>query len=179
MKHYLTGEKIMLKPATVQDREKIFLWLTKSNLTKEMMGPPNYPDSKIPSWEEFKNDYAEYYFDGSQPMNGQCFIIQVEGEDIGQINHNAIDNKNKVTDLDIWLSDAKYTGKGIGTGAIQLMCEYLGKKYGCRQIKISPSKRNEKAIRAYKKAGFVMTDIVPDKSELDYEDNVVLVKNIK
>ncbi len=103
MEHYLTGKKIILKPSTMQDREKIFLWLTKSNLTKEMMGPPDYSDSKIPSWEEFKNDYAEYYFNGSQPMKGQCFIIQFEEEDIGQINHNVIDSKNNIADLDIWL----------------------------------------------------------------------------
>jgi RimJ/RimL family protein N-acetyltransferase len=176
MKHYLTGKKIILKPASMQDREKIFLWLTNSNLTQEMMGPPDYPDSIIPSWEEFKMDYAVHYFNGSQPMNGQCFIIQAEGEDIGQINHNLIDNKNKVTDLDIWLSDAKYTGRGIGTEAIQLMCEYLKQEYGCKEIKISPSRRNKRAIRAYKKAGFVLTDIKPDKSEMDYVDNVVLVK---
>lgn len=143
------------------------------------MGPPDYPDSKIPSWEEFKNDYAEYYFNGSQPMKGQCFIIQFEEEDIGQINHNVIDSENNITDLDIWLCDSKYTGRGIGTEAIQLMCKYLKQEYGCKEIKISPSRRNKRAIRSYEKAGFVMTDLVIDKSEMDYDDNIVLVKNIK
>ncbi len=48
MKHELTGKKVLLKRATIHDREKIFLWLTGLNLTKELMGLPNYPDSKIP-----------------------------------------------------------------------------------------------------------------------------------
>ena len=121
MKQYLTREKIKLRPATIQDREKIFLWLTKSNLTKEMMGPPYYPDSKIPTWDEFINDYYEYYFNGSHPLKGQCFIIEHNGQEIGQINHNEIDTLSNTTDLDIWLSDKKHTGKGIGTDAINIL----------------------------------------------------------
>lgn len=179
MKNVLIREKISIRPASPDDKIKVFEWLTLSNLTKEMMGPPNYPDSKIPTWEEFNNDYADYYFNGSQPLKGQCFIIQAEGKDIGQINHNVIDDKNKVTDFDIWLSDKKYTGKGFGTEAIMMMCKYLREKFGCKKILISPSKRNKQAIRAYEKAGFVMTDIKPDESEMGYNDNVVLLKEIR
>ncbi|MBN2348101.1 MAG: GNAT family N-acetyltransferase [Bacteroidales bacterium] len=177
MKQYLTGEKIKLRPATMQDREHIFLWLTKSNLTQEMMGPPNYPDSKIPTWKKFINDYRDYYFDGS-PLNGQCFIIEHNGQEIGQINHNKIDTLSKTTDLDIWLSDRKHTGKGFGPDAINCLCNYLHKKYGCNKFVISPSGRNLRAIRSYEKAGFVMTDEKPEASEMDYNDNVILIKTI-
>ncbi len=154
------SDSIKLRPANLHDKRKVFEWLTNSNLTKEMMGPPNY-------------------FDGSNPMKGQCFIIEVAGCNVGQINHNAIDCIKNTTDLDIWLSDKKHTGKGIGTEAIQLMCEYLRERYGCKQILISPSKRNKNAIRAYEKAGFVLTDIVLEESQMDYTDNVVLVKTFK
>ena len=177
MKELLVGEKIKIRPATQYDKRKVFEWLTNSNLTKEMMGLPNYPDAKIPTWDEFDNDYTDRYFNGSEPKKGQCFIILEDGNEVGQINYNAIDNVKKATDLDIWLSDLKYTGKGIGTGAIKLMCEYLYEKFGCEQIIMSPSKRNKKAIKAYEKAGFIMTDIELDESEKDYEDNVVLIKN--
>jgi RimJ/RimL family protein N-acetyltransferase len=172
----MIGHRIKIRPATLSDKRNVFEWLTNSNLTKEMMGPPNYPDSKIPTWDEFNNDYADHYFDGSDPMNGQCFIIQFEGYDVGQINYNKIDNVKKVTDLDIWLCDLKYTGKGIGTAAIKVMCECLAERFGCEQIVISPSKRNKNAIKSYEKAGFVMTDIELDESDRDYEDNVVLIK---
>lgn len=173
------SDSIKLRPANLHDKRKVFEWLTNSNLTKEMMGPPNYPDSRIPTWDEFDNDYTDHYFDGSNPMKGQCFIIEVAGCNVGQINHNAIDCIKNTTDLDIWLSDKKHTGKGIGTEAIQLMCEYLRERYGCKQILISPSKRNKNAIRAYEKAGFVLTDIVLEESQMDYTDNVVLVKTFK
>lgn len=54
-----------IKPATLQDKKKIFKWLAHSNLTSDMFGPPNFPDIQIPTWEEFDNDYLDYYFDGS------------------------------------------------------------------------------------------------------------------
>ncbi|MCF8358456.1 MAG: GNAT family N-acetyltransferase [Prolixibacteraceae bacterium] len=179
MKYIKIRDNIKIRAAYPDDKKRVFDWLTKSNLTKEMMGPPNYPDSKIPSWKEFFIDYPDCYFNGKNPLKGQSFIIEAYGEDVGHLNHNEINGKNRETYLDIWLCDKKYTGKGIGTVALILMCEYLGEKYGCKRVLISPSKRNKNAIRAYEKAGFVMTDIQLDKSEMDYDDNVVFVKILK
>jgi RimJ/RimL family protein N-acetyltransferase len=179
MENYLTGDIIKLRPAAIRDRKNIFLWLTHSNLTKEMIGSPKYPDSRIPNWDEFINDYLEFYFDGSQPLKGQCFIIVENEQDIGQINHNEINLVEKSADLDIWLSDKVHTGKGYGTEAIKIMCNYLNKNFGCRKILMSPSKRNIRAIRSYEKAGFVRTDEKPDSFYMDYEDNVILVKTIE
>lgn len=179
MKNNLVGEKINLRPSTIKDREKIFNWLTNSNLTREMIGPPNFPDSKIPSWEEFKVDYYESYFTGSHPTKGQCFIIELNGTEIGQINHNSICSLDNSTDLDIWLSDIQFTGKGYGTDAILTICSYLNQKYGCKRIKISPSKRNLRAIKAYRKAGFKLTNEKPEKAGMDYIDNIIFEKIIE
>lgn len=179
MNESIFGEKIKLRPATPQDKRKVFDWLTNSNLTKEMMGLPNFPDSKIPTWDEFDNDYLDHYFDASPPLKGRCFIISEKENEVGQINYNAIDKVKKCTDLDIWLSDIKYTGRGIGTEAILLLCQYLNERFDCEQFIMSPSKRNKNAIKSYQKAGFVMTDIELDESEMDYDDNVVMIKTMK
>ena len=178
MQNSIDVNNISLKPATPDDKRKVFEWLTNSDLTKEMIGPPKYPDAKIPKWEKFNIDYADYYFDGSNPIHGQCFIIKLYENEIGQINHNNIDLVNKIADLDIWLCDSKYTGKGFGTEAIKLMCDYLFERYSCETIILSPSKRNKNAIRAYEKVGFVITDMELDESSKDYCDNVVLIKRM-
>jgi RimJ/RimL family protein N-acetyltransferase len=179
MNEYLIGENVKLRPAIILDREKVFQWLTNSNLTKEMIGPPNFPDHKIPIWDEFINDYYDFYFDGSQPLKGQCFIILQNEQEIGQINHNKIDLVDKSADIDIWLSDRVNAGKGFGTEAIKIMCNYLNKKFGCKKIIMAPSKRNTRAIKSYEKAGFVLSDEKPDPSEADYKDTVILIKTIK
>lgn len=99
MDKMIKGKRICLNPATQADKRKIFEWLTQSNLSKEMMGPPNYPDAKIPSWEEFDQDYEEHYFDHSAPLKGRCFIIIEQGNEVGQVNYNAINSEKKTTSV--------------------------------------------------------------------------------
>ena len=154
LNNLLTGERIMLRFATPGDKKKIFDWLTNSNLTSEMLGPPHFPDSPVPTWKEFSGDYHDYYFDGTQPLNGHCFIIVHKGQEIGQIYYNSIDSESNSTELDIWLADKRFTGQGFGPEAIKILCNYLDKQFGCKRFYLQPSLRNQNAIKAYKKAGF-------------------------
>ncbi|QQS28963.1 MAG: GNAT family N-acetyltransferase [Sphingobacteriales bacterium] len=170
---------LTLRPATLDDKKSVYNWLAHSNLTKAMLGPPNFYDHPIPTWDEFNQDYLDHYFDGSQPLKGQCFILIHNGQPIGQINYNEIDITTKSTEIDIWLADRKYTGKGFGTEAIKTLCEYLYYKLQCETIYIAPSKRNIIAIKAYKKAGFIETKNLPDNFVPDYEDTVVLSKTLR
>ena len=122
MTERIMGNIVILRSATLNDRQPIFDWLTNSDLTKFMMGPPTYPDSPIPTWQEFLNDYMEYFFDGSRPLLGRCFIIEVNSEPVGQINHDKISMTNHSTELDIWLKSSKFINKGYGTDAIVTLC---------------------------------------------------------
>lgn len=167
--------KVSIRPTTIHDKKKVFEWLAHSNLTNEMLGGPKFPDNPAPTWKEFDQDYLDYFFDGTRPEKGRCFIIICDGTEVGQINYNPIDKKTKTTELDIWLSDKKYTGQGIGTAAIKLLCSQLFENLGCKQIIIQPSARNENAIKAYKKAGFIVQNQVPKGFELDYHDSVIMI----
>ena len=172
--------KINLREATERDRRKIYEWLAHSDLTPSMMGPPQFPDHVVPTWEEFCRDYLPYYFDGSQPNRGRCFIIVANQDDVGVVCYNALRGHN-ATDVDIWLRSEADCGKGFGSAALQNLTDYLNKEYGVTQIAISPSARNRRAIAAYKKAGF---QLIPTErqhdflkpEEMEYTDNVVLVK---
>lgn len=170
----LNTHRLIIRPATLQDKRSVYDWLTRSNLTSDMLGSPNFPDAPIPTWEEFNQDFLDHYFDGSKPLNGQCFILTHFGQEIGQINYNDINKKTKSTEIDIWLADRKYTGKGFGTEAIMCLCNYLKDKFDCKTIYIAPSNRNLNAIKSYKKAGFIETDKIPDDFIPDYEDTIVL-----
>jgi RimJ/RimL family protein N-acetyltransferase len=178
MTEKIRGELVTLRPATLNDRKPIFDWLTNSNVTKFMMGPPTYPDSPIPTWNEFLNDYKEYFFDSSKPLLGRCYVIEVNSEPVGQINHDKIYMADYSTELDIWLNCSKYMNKGYGSDAIVTLCDYLTNNFKCKKFIIAPSKRNIVAIKAYKKAGFVETDIVHDWFLVDYYDTIILIKNV-
>lgn len=166
--------KVTIQPTTLQDKRKVFDWLAHSNLTSEMLGPPKFPDNPAPSWEEFQKDYVDHYFDGSNPEAGRCFLILCDDTEVGQINYNPIDKQTHTTELDIWLAERKYAGRGIGTTAIKLLCKHLFEELDCREIVIQPSARNAHAIRAYLKAGFVIQSEVPPGFVLDYHDSTVM-----
>ena len=176
----LSGTKVVLRKATEADRRKIFEWLTHSDVTHSMMGPPLFPDTKIPTWAEFCEDYRQHYFNDSQTRQGRCFIIVANGIDIGVICHNAL--RCDTTDIDIWLRSEADCGKGIGSDAIKTLTDHLNREFGIKRIAISPSARNQRAIAAYKKAGFELVTgeassqfIKPE--EMEYTDNIVLVKH--
>lgn len=178
MEESIKGELIKLRPSTMHDRRPIFEWLTNSDLTPFMLGLPDYPHNPVPTWDEFINDYKEYYFDGSKPELGRCFIIEVNSNSIGQVNYNDIYDAGKSTELDIWLSNSQYTNKGYGTDALNTLCGYLNKKFGCKKFIIAPSKRNVGAVQSYRKAGFTEALAIPANFSPDYDDTVVMVKEL-
>jgi diamine N-acetyltransferase len=173
----IEGQNISIRPATANDRRKIFEWLTQSNLTKLMMGPPDFSDQPIPTWEEFLLDYHDAYFGENISTEGHCFIILADEEEVGQINFNTIHAEDKSTELDIWLAGEKFSGKGHGTKAIDLLCRYLFEDFGVLSIYIAPSQRNIPAIKAYHKCGFRETGEQIMGFEPDYDDAVSLVKH--
>jgi diamine N-acetyltransferase len=167
---------ISIRPATKDDRREVFSWLISPGIGASMFGAPLFPDNPAPTWEEFVGDYISHYFDDSAPLKGRCFIIMVDGNEVGQVNYNAIFPDGTWTELDIWLVDETYTGKGYGTAAINLLCDFLKKEFGCQKFYMQPSRRNPRAIRAYEKAGFRETDEIPENFVLDFNDSVVMVK---
>lgn len=180
----ISGNKVELKPAHESDRKKIYNWLTQSNLTSSMMGPPHYPDHPIPSWEEFCEDYPLGFFNSSGDGKGRNYIIVFNDEEIGTIGYDLLDkNKNRVV-LDIWMSAEKYCGHGYGSDAIDMLCKYIHKTYGITNFIISPSARNKRAITAYKKAGFEYVKILnkeEQKKEFglsEYDDNILMIKRL-
>lgn len=80
-------------------------------------------------------------------------------------------------ELDIWMRSESECGKGYGPDALKVLSGYLAGEQGGTEFAIRPSARNERAVRAYRKAGF--EPVGPSEEERfgpgDYEDAVTLV----
>lgn len=174
----LKGEKVTLRPAAPGEKKLIYEWLAHSDLTGEMLGPPRFPDAPVPAWNDFDHDYGDYFFDGSQPQRGRCFIIEVNGNPVGQINYNEIEAATQSAELDIWMSGSENTGKGFGTDALLALCRFLNEQLHCKEFFIAPSRRNKRAVAAYQKAGFEQTEKIPAWFSPDYNDTLVMRKKI-
>jgi diamine N-acetyltransferase len=139
-----------------------------------MMGSPDFEDHPIPTKEEFDEDYTDSFFENNLPYSGRSFIIIYRGEDVGQINYGDVQENPRSTELDIWLSDNKHCGKGLGTDAIELLMDILRIELDCKIFYIAPSKRNPRAIRSYEKVGFKKCGEIPEWFVPDYEDAILM-----
>lgn len=169
MMRMIKGQNVTLVPSKLTDKRKVYEWLCLSETAKSHMGAPDFEDAPIPTWEEFEEDFKDYYFDGSKPNFGQLWIIKNENKEIGAICYSSFHLKEKKAELDIWMGTEKNCGRGLGTDAIKIFCEYLMGKYDINKFIIRPSKRNIRAVKAYEKAGFVkISDQDKDKVVKEY-----------
>jgi RimJ/RimL family protein N-acetyltransferase len=178
------GNALFLKPASLSDRRKIYHWLTSSDATPSMMGPPTYPEAPVPTWEEFCSDYTDSFFGNSRIQKGKLFLIMREGEEIGVVGYDQLDMKASHAILDIWLKAKKFCGHGYGPGALAILCTFLHKKYELTKFYICPSARNKRACAAFKKCGFEIFPMTREEFQeefeisdaFEYNDNVVMKK---
>lgn len=156
---------LTLRPATEDDRRDVYLWLAASDVTSSMMGPPLFPDVAIATWEEFCADYAPHFFDGSRPDRARSFIIDVDGESVGHINYDGLESRHGIAELDIWMRSQSFCGHGYGNAALRALMRHLHEDFSVRKCIVRPSFRNQRAVRAYEKAGFC-------KSKLSFEEQI-------
>ena len=135
----LQGERISLRSMTLRERPQFFRWATRSDATPYWYGEL-YGD-EVPSYVIFKLEWPSYYFDGSQPELGRCFMILKDGRPIGQINYNKISSRDKSVELDILIAKHEDLGHGYGTDAIRTLTTYLFKAMGVRRCRIKSWKK--------------------------------------
>ena len=186
MKHpdYIDGQHVRLRPATMDDRKMIYRGLACSDLTDILLGHPSQEQTPLLSYEAFCDDYKEYYFDDSNPEGGRCFVIEVDGQPIGQVNYNDMERAKDRTELDIWMFSEEQCGHGHGSEALRLLCDYLRRGFEVGGFYIKPSASNPRAIRAYEKAGFLRTELSDKEALAEYGrkdsiDTVYMTRNIE
>ena len=174
----IQGKNTRLRPARIEDRRKIFEWLTQSDVTPSIMGSPEYPDHPVPSWEEFKNDYTSSFFQDNTNATGKNYIILVGETEVGTIGYDNLDFHKGMVDLDIWMRAEAFCGHGYGSEAINTLTDHLHHTHGVYEFRVDPSSRNTRAIKAYRRSGFIEERRVNPDESADYYDTIVMVKRI-
>jgi len=149
----LKGDRVLLKPLDIQDRDLFAQWALESDATPFLYGEDT--GDRIPTREELFEDYKSYYFDGLQPERGRCFGIEYGGELIGQVNYNEIDPHTRSVELDIWIADKSLLNKGLGSETLGVFAEYLFLQFDIDRCYLIPPASNVRALKAYERAGFV------------------------
>jgi len=147
----IRGEKIDLRPMKPDEVPIFYKWAIESGYW--------YSKDRKPSLDEFRADWKAYYFDGSAPEKGRCFMIEVNNVAIGVVAYNDIHYVHKRVELDIVIGNEEDCGKGYGTDALKTLVRYLFDKFDLNRIWIVARANNPRSIRAYEKAGFIQEGV--------------------
>ena len=92
--------------------------------------------------------------DWLEPFGQVTFIIEHEGETVGSIQFEEVDDGDyRSAGIDLFLT-TEAQGRGLGPDAIRTVARYLFEERGHHRLTIDPSAANERAIRAYTRVGF-------------------------
>ena len=156
-----SGQKVALRRAAPQDIVRAHHWLSGSDLTATWIGAPWFAERPIPTFEQFLLRYPPHTFDGTRPFEGRALVLSSAAVDLGILVWRRIDLMRDLVELDIWLAGTEYCRRGLAAEALELLCGWLQSSYGVNRFLLRPSRRNVRALRCARRAGFRETDFEP------------------
>ena len=172
-----------MRRALPQDAARAYQWLVASDLTESSMGPPWFDERPIPTLEQFQTSFPPSYFDGTAPFDGRALVLKSAAIDLGILVWHRIDLMRDLVELDIWMAGTEHCRQGVAAEALDLACGWLQASFGVNRFLLRPSRRNVRALRCARRAGFRETDFEPADvsgrlglAESPYRDPVLLFR---
>lgn len=145
---------IIIRHARLDEKKKTYEWLCLSDTAQMHMGEPDYPESPVPDWNMFQEDFEDFYYREESQNLGSVMLIEKDSVEIGCLCYACFHLQPRIAELDVWLNSRKYCGKGYGTIALEMLVDYLRESKMIKKFIIRPSVKNIRAIKAYEKVGF-------------------------
>jgi RimJ/RimL family protein N-acetyltransferase len=146
---YLYGERILLRPPTIQDASRVFNWERDEVVWRY---DPHRPFSQ--NMAEFLPIFERNYVRG----NGRQFWYIIEDEyqaPIGTITYFNVDYRVGQAEMGLGLGEKSRWGRGYGPEAIRTLTAHLFTVPGMARLYAETAQANQPARRAFVKAGFV------------------------
>ena len=156
------------------------------NVVLRRVEPSDYPDihrwqndPEVFRWMDYEKPFSLEDIRESEERatrEGIPFIIEADGRAVGRIGLNNFRSRDGMASLYIFVGERSVWGKGYGHDALLAICRYGFEERGLRKIELWTLAGNERAIRMYKRAGFVEEARLPERSLKDgvYVDHIVM-----
>jgi len=156
----LTGERITLRPVQSGDLPVMHSWFDDPETMAYWASPRPFVTVR-----QFESDLAGRFsrFD----LAGYFIIIDPEGKPIGRIEYEALDERNGSAEIGIMIGEAEARGLGYGPDAVFTLLRYLFWDRNLHRVDLTVLAWNERAIRAYRRIGFVHEGIHRDHRFVD------------
>ena len=150
---YLIGQRIRLRAAEKTDIDLFLTWVNDPEVTENLMLVS--PMSRV---EE------EQWYDHmiSQPPSEHVNVIEAKVNDdpetwqpIGTCQFITIDWRNRSGEVGIMIGEKSFWDRGYGSETLCLLLEHGFNILNLHRVWLQVYEKNQRAIRAYEKAGFV------------------------
>ncbi|MCM3719002.1 GNAT family N-acetyltransferase [Fictibacillus phosphorivorans] len=173
----ITGKLVELRPVSLEDHKRSYLWRNDEETAKLDAGSGMYRYSHTPL-EKIEASYEKDILSIDKREVGE-FSIYTLGDDarhIGSIGYRDLHIVSRRCVVGIGIGEKELWGKGYGTDALKALVSYLFKTMNLRRIQLDTWSGNTRAIRSYEKVGFVIEGRLREDTFIDgnYYDTIVM-----
>ncbi len=145
------GERIRLRGIEKSDLPRCVAWLNDPEVVQNLSiyAPVSMANEEI--W--FENLLK-------RPLDEQVLVIEVKQDErwvhIGNCGFHNIDSRIRSAEIGIFIGDKSFWDQGYGTETINLLLKYGFLTLNMNRMMLEVYETNRRAIRSYRKAGFVL-----------------------
>jgi aminoglycoside 2''-phosphotransferase len=161
----VTRDDILIRDFSESDLPLMFRWLTDDTVLEFYEGRDvRYTMDTLSEkfLEEIPSGFRVIFEYKNTPIGyGQAY--QLSGDMFEEYSYP--DYSRNIFAMDQFIGETQYWNKGLGSSFVKLMADYLKEAKAADCILLDPHQNNQRAIRAYEKAGFRIIKPLP-KHEL-------------
>jgi RimJ/RimL family protein N-acetyltransferase len=142
------GDLVRLRAMEPSDAEALWRWNHDPEVMRWMDAGYAQSLAQVQKWltDRPRNDYGDVLF-GIEELGDSTLI--------GLVRLHGAEPETGIADLDIYLGEREYWGKGFATDAVRTACRYGFHHMRLHKITLTVVTENEAAHHIYQKVGFV------------------------
>jgi RimJ/RimL family protein N-acetyltransferase len=155
----LEGERIVLAPVRDDDRAALFAWI--NDRESALLSAPYRP--------VHERDHEAWFDAVRQRDDVVLFGIRARDDDrlLGTCQLLGIDRRSRGAELRIRLGEEGDRGRGHGSEALRLLLRHAFDDLNLRRVSLQVLATNERAIAAYRSAGFAQEGRLREAAYVD------------
>jgi diamine N-acetyltransferase len=168
----LEGDRVVLRPIQASDRERLYELVETIEVRALSNNDPPVPISL----EEVEARDKRWIEEGQ--TDSAWFAIDVDAETIGVCGLHSIDHYHQRADVGIRIGKP-YRRRGHGQDAVRTLLDYGFSQLNLAKISLQVLADDERAVGAYRKAGFVEEGRLRDHTWYDGARHDELVMGVR
>jgi RimJ/RimL family protein N-acetyltransferase len=148
------GEKVRLRAYRKEDLELRLSYINDTEVVEGLVPDTPYPMTfhEEEKWFESISALKDTYKFAIETIEDMKFI--------GGCSINAVDWKNRVATVGIFIGDKTYWGKGYGRDAMRVLLSFIFMEMNMNKARLTTYSYNLRAIKSYEKCGFMTEGVL-------------------